>query len=214
MTTNRFAELAAIDVSKYVEKKNGLTYLSWAWAVDQLLRRDPDASWDFLPPVACGHDTMMVACTVTAFGKTRQMHLPVMDHRNKPIANPDAFAINTAMMRCLVKCIALHGLGLYIYAGEDLPVSDGEPAEQPRPNTARQVAQDAFDALPPDVQQVVREWALEVIALVEAGQVAKAVAFINDNCSEHEDRLSLWSQLPANVRAAIKKATKETANAA
>ena len=116
---NRFAELASINVSKYVEKKGNLSYLSWSWAVDQLLRRDPDASWEYGEPVLYG-ETMMVVCTVTAFGKPRTMQLPVMD-RNKAIPNPDAFAVNTALQRCLVKAIALHGLGLYIYAGEDVP---------------------------------------------------------------------------------------------
>jgi hypothetical protein len=120
---NHFTELAAINVSDYVEKKGKLTYLSWAWAVDQLLRRDPDAKWEYGEPRMFG-ETMQVICTVTAFGKPRTMHLPVMDHRNQAIANPDAFAVNTAMQRCLVKAIALHGLGLYIYAGEDVPRID------------------------------------------------------------------------------------------
>ena len=118
---SNFAKLAAIDVSKHIEKKNNLSYLSWAWAVDQLLRADPTANWQYNEPVKFG-ETMMVSCTVTAFGKAMTMHLPVMDYRNKAIVNPNAFEINTAMMRCLVKAIALHGLGLYIYAGEDLPV--------------------------------------------------------------------------------------------
>lgn len=123
---NHFAELAAIDCSKYVEKKGELSYLSWAWAVDQLLRRDPTARWEYGEPIRYG-DTMMVVCTVTAFGQARTMHLPVMDHRNKAIPTPDAFQVNTAMQRCLVKAIALHGLGLYIYAGEDVPrTDDGE----------------------------------------------------------------------------------------
>ena len=130
METNRFAELAAIDVSKYVEKKQNLSYLSWAWAVDQLLRRDPAANWTYHDPVRFG-DTMMVSCTVTAFGLPRTCHLPVMDNRNKAIANPDAFAVNTAMQRCLVKAIALHGLGLYIYAGEDVPRADEAAALPP-----------------------------------------------------------------------------------
>jgi Protein of unknown function (DUF1071). len=124
--SNHFAELAAINCSKYVEKKGELSYLSWAWAVDQLLRKDPAANWHYSDPLKWG-ETMMVVCTVTAFGIARTMHLPVMDHRNKAIANPDAFQINTAMQRCLVKAIALHGLGLYIYAGEDLPrTEDGD----------------------------------------------------------------------------------------
>lgn len=132
--TNRFVEMAKINVNAHVEKKNNLSYLSWAWAVDQLLRVDPLASWSYSEPVRCGGDTMMVVCTVTAFGMPRTMQLPVMDHRNKPIANPDAFQINTAMQRCLVKAIALHGLGLYIYAGEDLP--EGEQAAPPELDNA------------------------------------------------------------------------------
>jgi hypothetical protein len=84
------------------------------------MKADPLANWEFHQPQMFGN-TMMVSCTVTAFGKPVTMHLPVMDHRNKAIENPDAFAVNKNMMRCLVKAIACHGLGLYIYAGEDLP---------------------------------------------------------------------------------------------
>lgn len=141
--TNHFAELAAIDCSKYVEKKGDLSYLSWAWAVDQLLRRDPEAHWEYGEPRAFG-ETMMVSCTVTAFGKPRTMHLPVMDHRNKAIASPDAFQVNTAMQRCLVKAIALHGLGLYIYAGEDLPPSENGEKQTPEMDTAQQKALQAL----------------------------------------------------------------------
>jgi hypothetical protein len=65
-------------------------------------------------------ETMMVFCTVTAFGKSMTAQLPVMDYRNKAIPNPDSFAVNTAMQRCLAKAIALHGLGLSLYAGEDI----------------------------------------------------------------------------------------------
>jgi hypothetical protein len=125
-TTNHFAALAAINVNDKTEKKNGLTYLSWAWAVDQLMRRDPSASWVFGEPVRW-NETVMVSCTVTAFNKPMTAHLPVMDHRNKAIPNPDAFQANVAMQRCLVKAIALHGLALYIYAGDDLPAGEPEP---------------------------------------------------------------------------------------
>lgn len=120
---NQFVKLASIDVNQHVEKKNGLSYLSWAWAVDQLMRVDPTANWTFHEPVKFG-ETLMVSCTVTAFGKPLTMHLPVMDHKNKAIANPDAFVVNKNMMRCLVKAIACHGLGLYIYAGEDMPADE------------------------------------------------------------------------------------------
>ena len=124
-----FQKLASIDVNEHIEKKAGLSYLSWAWAVDQIMRQDPEANWTFHDPQTFADGTMMVSVTVTVFKKPINMHLPVMDHRNKAIPNPDAFAINKAMMRCLVKAIACHGLGLYIYAGEDLPQDTRSDAE-------------------------------------------------------------------------------------
>lgn len=126
--SNQFEALARINVNDKIEKKNNLSYLSWAWAVDQLLRHDPLATWEYREPVRW-NDTVMVFCTVIAFGKAMTAQLPVMDHRNKAIPNPDAFSVNTAMQRCLAKAIALHGLGLYIYAGEDLPLEEDENAE-------------------------------------------------------------------------------------
>ena len=116
---SNYMELRKIDVSDKIEKKNGLSYLSWAWAVDTLLQHDPTATWSYGQPVMFG-ETVMVFCTVNAFGKSMTAQLPVMDYRNKAIPNPDAFAVNTAMQRCLAKAIALHGLGLSLYVGEDL----------------------------------------------------------------------------------------------
>jgi hypothetical protein len=117
---NHYQDLASIDVSKFVEKKGRMDYLSWPIAVDFLMKKDPQATWQFHEPQLFG-ETMMVACTVTAFNKGISMHLPVMDNTNKAIKNPDSFAVNKAMMRCLVKAIACHGLGIKVYAGEDLP---------------------------------------------------------------------------------------------
>lgn len=127
-----FIELRKIDVSEHIEKKNNLSYLSWAYAVDELLQADPMATWEYKffdyeegkVPYCRICESCMVFCSVTAFGKTMTAQLPVMDHRNKAIQNPDAFAVNTAMQRCLAKAISLHGIGLYIYAGEDLPEQD------------------------------------------------------------------------------------------
>ena len=124
---NQYTKLRAIDVSKHIEKKSNLSYLSWAWACDTLLQHDPMATWEYKEPQLFGQ-TMMVYCAVTAFGKTMTAQLPVMDHKNKAIPSPDAFEVNKAMQRCLAKAIALHGIGLYIYAGEDLPEAPPEPA--------------------------------------------------------------------------------------
>ena len=121
MTT--YNELRKINVNEHTEKKGQLTYLSWAWAVDTLLQHDSSATWEFPEPKYFG-DTVMVFCNVTAFGKTMKMQLPVMDNRNNAISNPDARKISDASMRCLAKCIACFGIGLYIYAGEDLPTGE------------------------------------------------------------------------------------------
>jgi hypothetical protein len=123
-----FNDLRKLDVGEHIEKKNGLSYLSWSWAVDVLLQNDPSATWEFPEPKYYG-DTVMVYCDVTAFGKTMKMHLPVMDLRNKAIVNPNTTDINKAMMRCLAKCIACFGIGLYIFSGEDLPTESVEDQE-------------------------------------------------------------------------------------
>jgi hypothetical protein len=118
-----FLELRKINVNEHTEKKGRFTYLSWTWAVDQLLENDPTATWTFGDPTYFA-ETLMVYCTVTAFGKSMTCQMPVINNSNKAIPNPNAMDVNTAMQRCLVKTIALFGIGLYIYAGEDLPQED------------------------------------------------------------------------------------------
>ena len=121
MSENGFSVLSKINVTEYVEKKGKFSYLSWPFAVAEISKIDPTVTWEFPDPVSYPDGTMMVFCNVVACGKTMRGFLPVMDNRNAAIANPNAFDINKAYQRCLVKAIALHGLGLYIYAGEDLP---------------------------------------------------------------------------------------------
>ena len=119
-TMATYKQLREINVNEHTEKKVQLTYLSWTWAVDKLLLQDENATWEFPEPKYFG-ESVMVFCNVTALGKTMKMQLPVMDNRNNAIANPDARKISDATMRCLAKCIACFGIGLYIFAGEDLP---------------------------------------------------------------------------------------------
>jgi len=113
--------LAALDVNKHVEKKGGFSYLAWTWAWATVKERYPCANYEILPDMQYPSDTREVRCAVTIEGMTHVMWLPVTDHRNQAIVNPDAFQINTARMRCLVKCLAMFGLGFYIYAGESAP---------------------------------------------------------------------------------------------
>jgi hypothetical protein len=124
--------LLKTNVNEHTEKKQNLTYLSWAWAWAEALKADPKAIYKVeMFGDKCFMDingTAMVWVTVTIFDKPMTCQLPVMDHRNKAIPNPDAFQVNTAIMRCMTKALSLHGLGLYIYAGEDLP-EDAAPID-------------------------------------------------------------------------------------
>ncbi|MBU8770293.1 Sak single strand annealing protein [Cytobacillus oceanisediminis] len=134
MSKNYYEELSKINVSDHVEKKGRFSYLSWAWAVDVLRKHDPTATWEVIRfegmpfmKTECGY---FVEVAVTVQGVTLSQIHPVLDNSNKPIAKPNAFQINTSIQRCLVKAIALHGLGLYIYAGEDLPMDGPITPEQ------------------------------------------------------------------------------------
>ena len=134
---NYFTELDQVDVTKHIEKKGKFSYLSWAYAVRELKKRHPSATWevhewDGVPFIntECGF-FVKVSVIVNAVEMT-QVH-PVLGHDNKPINTPNAFQINTSIQRCLAKAIALHGLGIHLYAGEDLPPSQplsDEQAEQ------------------------------------------------------------------------------------
>ena len=128
-------DLLKINVNEHTEKKNGLTYLSWAWAWAEVLKADPQANYEVLMfpdrefpthmlPYQDLGSSHMVWVKVTVFGKSMTQQLPILDYRNKCIPQPNAFEVNTSIMRCLTKGIAMHGLSLYIYAGEDLPESD------------------------------------------------------------------------------------------
>jgi hypothetical protein len=128
---NYFERLNRINVSEHIEKKGNFSYLSWPFAVAQLRLADPAASWEVRRfeglPYLRSETGYFVEVAVTVQGVTLSQIHPVLDGRNQPILEPTSFDINTSIQRCLVKAIALHGLGLYIYAGEDLP--DGETAK-------------------------------------------------------------------------------------
>lgn len=136
---NNFTTLSKINVNQHTEKKGRFTYLSWTFAVSEAMKADPMTVWAFREPMVFPDGTMMVHCDVTMFGKSIYMFLPVMNNQNKAIPKPNAFDVNSAMMRCLVKAIAAHGLGLYIYAGEDLP--EEEKQAQVQQSTQQQPAQ-------------------------------------------------------------------------
>lgn len=127
--------LSAINVNDKTETKGtgkyALTYLSWAWAWGVLMEHFPESVYEIHQDRILPDESVMVSVTLTIKDGDEQfsrfMWLPVMDHLNKSIKNPTATDINKAIMRCLAKTIAMCGLGHYIYAGEDLPVSEETP---------------------------------------------------------------------------------------
>ena len=133
--SNTFRSLFQIDVSKYVEMKGQFSYLSWPFAVAQLRLADPSAYWEVRRfdglPYLNTELGFFVEVAVTVQGVTLSQIHPVLDNKNRPILAPSPFDINTSIQRSLVKAIALHGLGLNIYAGEDLPDLH-EGAEPPK----------------------------------------------------------------------------------
>ena len=130
-----FNKLSAIDVGDHTEKRKSgkftATYLSWTWAYQTIMDNYPQFGYSFDDEEIMDDGSVMtgVVCSIGRF--TRSMWLPVMDHTFKAIPNPSARDISDARMRCLVKCISMFGLGLYIYAGEDVPpqaASNSPPA--------------------------------------------------------------------------------------
>lgn len=138
-----FEKLNKINVSDKTEKKNGLTYLSWAWAWGELKKQDTTANykvyenehgWNYFTDGR----TCWVKVGVTTNASENEAvehieYLPVMDSRNKsiPLESVTSFDVNKAIQRALTKAIARHGLGLYIYAGEDLPEGEDEKIDAP-----------------------------------------------------------------------------------
>ena len=196
------AKLLATNVNGHLEKKNGLSYLSWAWAWAEALKADADATYKVeMFDGKCYMDingTAMVFVTVTMFKKPMTCQLPVMDYRNKAIPNPDAFAVNTAIMRCMTKALALHGLSLYIYAGEDLPEEGRSVVITP--------TQGAMDNIPQEELQYLEELAIDLIATCEQGDPKAAWVKLEEQNLDDQQKIALWTLLPSKVRSALKKA--------
>ena len=193
------------DVNSHTEKKNNLTYLSWAWAWAEALKADPKASYKIeMFGDKCFMDingTAMVFVTVTMFDKPMTCQLPVMDYRNKAIPNPDAFAVNTAIMRCMTKALALHGLGLYLYSGEDVP-EEGDKFEK----IIISPTQGAQNDVPIEELRYLEEVAIELIAMCEQGDPRAALAKLDEENLDNEQKIALWTLMPSKVRSALKKA--------
>lgn len=140
---NYFAVLNGINVKDKTEKKNGLSYLSWAWAWGEVKKLHPDAVYTIYENkdglfYHTDGKTCWVKTGVTVCGIEHIEYLPVMDHRNNsiPLENVTSFEVNKTIQRSLTKAVARHGLGLYIYAGEDLPEGEEKPKKEEAPKKA------------------------------------------------------------------------------
>ena len=134
---NYFQRLNGINVSGKIEKKNGLNYLSWAWAWAELKKIHPDAtSKVYETETGCIYftdgKTAWVKTSVTVNDIEHIEYLPIMDFKNRSFALEQITSMdaNKAIQRCITKCIARHGIGLYIYAGEDMPEEKQEEKEE------------------------------------------------------------------------------------
>ena len=207
-------QLLKTNVNNHVEKKANLSYLSWAWAWAEALKADPAAKFIVQTFDECGpngakrtvpymgiNGSAMVFVTVTMFGKQMTCQLPVMDHRNKAITDPDAFQVNTAIMRCMTKALGLHGLGLYIYAGEDLPEEVDKKGPSPVISSRGGIGED----LPTEIKEFLQEFATSVTELVKSGKGAEALAMIDEQELEADQKVYLSNQLDAPTRSTLKK---------
>lgn len=209
---NYFSELNKVDCSKHVEKKGKFSYLSWPFAVGELLKRHPDATWrvfenpDGLPyfKTETGY-YVKVGATVNSVERV-QWH-PVLTQGNKTDWEPDAFQINTSIQRGLVKAIALHGLGLYIYAGEDLPEGDGAAPQEPITPTGG-----AWEAESEESRAFLQKVANEVLLMMKEGDDINAYNHILEQKFGAEEYTAFWTRFTAaerkklkNVKDSIKK---------
>lgn len=172
-----FETLNAINCNDHTETKNGLTYLSWAWAWQIVKQNFPDAFYtiyegDGIPYFTDGR-TCWVKTGVTIRGLEHIEYLPVMDNRNNsiPVDKVTSMDMNKAIQRSLTKACARHGLGLYIYAGEDLP--DADPEAEPAPKKTRKKATPAPAPEVPQYKPVAQELYWKIVRAHSAGQRTK-----------------------------------------
>lgn len=169
--------LSPINVNEFVEKKNGFTYLSWSWAHQTLMSHFPD-NWCHYDEEKYDDGTVMVTCYLSIREgdevATRHMHLPCLDYRNKPIANPSAMAINTTRQRAYVKTLSLFGLGLYIYSGEDIPQAEKVADEQViTPKESLEIAK-LIDDTGSDIEKFKSAFAVDDISKLTKAQFKRA----------------------------------------
>lgn len=180
---NYFEVLNAVDVSDKIEKKNGLSYLSWSFAWGELKKHHPDAIYTIYENADglfyhTDGKTAWVKTGVTVMGIEHVEYLPVMDYKNKsiPVDNITSMDVNKAIQRSLTKAVARHGLGLYIYAGEDLP----EDKKEAKPTTDKEMDDDLAQKISANDVKIIEK-------MVEGKDALKTWVLQQCNVTKFED---------------------------
>ena len=197
-----WADLSAINVNEHVQKKGNLSYLSWTWAWSTLMSKYPESYYLF-QDIQQEDGSVMVECTMTIHEgeevATRTMWLPVMDYKNKSIINPTSRDVSDTRMRCLVKCLAMYGLGFYIYAGEDIPSAEKEELSQPIDKAQAQRLNEMIDYSGTDVNQFLKFYKISSVSDLPK--------------SHHEQAHNMLSQKIAKMEAQTAKSDDELGDA-
>jgi len=184
-----WADLSAINVNEHVQKKGNLSYLSWTWAWSTLMSKYPESYYIF-DDRKLDDGSMMVECVLTVHDgeevATRTMWLPVMDHKNKAIINPDTRALSDTRMRCLVKCLAMFGLGFYIYAGEDIPTAEKEAQSQPIDKAQAKRLSEMLDYSGSDVQKFLNFYKIDSVSELPQSHHEQAYNMLSKKISAME----------------------------
>ena len=198
--------LSKINVNEHTESKMNLTYLSWAWAWKSLKDNYPQASYSFTQFVSFSVENSLdyrkyedgtgsVECTITIGHQHESMWLPIMDNRNNAIKNPNARQVSDAKMRCLVKCISMLGLGLYIYAGEDVPqegaASEPAPKAKAKPKAKPKPKEVEKPSVDPATDDNPNKVALTLITFADEAESTDELMHFYKSNKEAIDRLSV-----------------------
>ena len=236
---SKFDEIFKLNVNGKTEEKSGLTYLSWAWAWAEFMRFHPDATYEVVMfngiPYAASHLGFMVFTRVSAGDITREMWLPVMDGANKAMKQEPysyktkfgekwvepatMFDVNKAIMRCLVKNLAMFGLGLYIYAGEDLPEDEANVKEKEKEKEKEKPKSDVIKISAPIIPARPKTEDLGItadrLAIVQlCADNIKELFAKNDIDGAYEERIgiidgdeiiALNNELPSHIRSKLKE---------
>ena len=200
--TDVWNKLSDIDVSKHTKTigtgNYKLSYLSWAWAWGVMMDNYPNTEYKFTE-FDNGNDvryysdgTCAVECIISIGDLSRSMWLPVMDNRHKAVSSPNALQISNAKMRCLTKCLAMWGLGHYIYAGEDLPNTDTEPKKEYTGLTvpASDKQKSLITTLESKLEGVLKPNAYTIFDGLTKADASKAIDKLQDKIKEKEMELS------------------------